>query len=314
MDVAEEPWACRLRLGTSSWSEKAWQGVFYPAGLRPGDQLGYYATRFDTVEADVTYYRVPDLRLARGWATRTPDGLTLAAKFPRSIVHCGEGAAPDAAKVLVREAVQADVERFLEAMELLGARCGPLVLQFPYFNRACFADAAPFLERLEAFLDGLPPRFRYGVELRNKAWIGPELLALLRRRRVALVLVDIAHMPHPADLWSAQDLVTADFVYARLIGDRKRIDGLTGELNRTVLDQSARLERWARPTSTRTTTTPATRPTRCASSPSASPAARSPERERVPAVPRPSPRARGAARASTRPGAGDPPRGRLVPG
>ena len=235
----------RLRLGTSSWSEKAWQGVFYPAGLRAGDQLGYYATRFDTVEADVTYYRVPDRRLARGWATRTPEGFALAAKFPRSVVHCGAGAAPDAAKVLVREAVQADVERFLESMELLGARCGPLVLQFPYFNRGCFAEAAPFLERLEAFLDGLPPGFRYGVELRNKAWIGPELLTLLRRRRVALVLVDLAYMPHPADLGPLEDLITADFVYARLIGDRKKIDGLTQELNRTVLDQGARLERWA---------------------------------------------------------------------
>ena len=235
----------RLRIGTSSWSEAAWKGVFYPAGLPVGEQLAYYASQYDTVEADVTYYRVPDARLVRGWATRTPEGFVLAAKFPRSIVHCGEGPAPDGRRVLVPEFVAADCERFLASMQLLGGRCGPLLLQFPYFNRQCFGAVDAFLERLDAFLAALPAGFRYVVEVRNAAWVAPPLLALLRRHRAALALVDLAYLPHPADLWARQDLVTSDFVYGRLIGDRKKIDSLTGELNRTVLDQGERLERWA---------------------------------------------------------------------
>ena len=235
----------KLRWGTSSWTEKAWDGVFYPAGLAPAEQLPHYAETFDTVEADVTYYRVPDRRMVSGWAARTPPGFVLSAKFPRSIVHGGDAAQPDGAKVLLREHVAADLERFLGAMELLGPKCGPLVLQFPYFNRQAFASVEPFRERLGAFLGALPPTFRYGVELRNKAWIDRPMLELLKRHRAALVLVDLAYMPHPADLAERFDLVTADFAYARLIGDRKKIDALTDRLDHVVLDQSASLARWA---------------------------------------------------------------------
>jgi uncharacterized protein YecE (DUF72 family) len=235
----------KLRYGASSWSEKAWAGVFYPPGLAPRDQLRHYATQFDTVEADVTYYRVPDRALVRGWAEKTPANFVLSAKFPRSIVHGGEAATPAGERVLVWEHVAADCEQFLGAMELLGPKCGPLVLQFPYFNRQAFTSAEPFLERLDAFLARLPANFRYGVEVRNKAWIGEPLLAILRRHRVAFVMVELPYMPHPAELAARFDLLTTDFAYARLIGDRKRIDSLTDTLNHVVLDQSATLERWA---------------------------------------------------------------------
>lgn len=234
-----------LHYGTSSWSEKAWDGVFYPAGLPAAEQLPWYATQFRTVEADVTYYRVPDRRLVTGWRDRTPEGFTLAAKFPRSIVHAGEGATPDGSKVLVREHVARDLERFLDAMSILGPKCGPLVLQLPYFNRSAFASAAAFRERLAEFLRTLPPDFRYGVELRNKSWVDAPMLALLREHRCALVLVDLVYMPHPAEFAERFDVLTTDFTYARLIGDRKKIDALTDTLDHVVLDQSERLGSWA---------------------------------------------------------------------
>lgn len=235
----------RIRFGTSSWSEKAWAGVFYPAGLPPSEQLAFYATQFHSVEADVTYYRVPDRKLVEGWARKTPDGFVLSAKFPRSIVHAGETSQRDTRKVLVREHTKEDVDLFLNVMGLLGAKCGPLVLQFPYFNRQAFPERGPFLERLAAFLDALPPGFRYGVELRNQAWIDSELLDVLRVHNVALVMVDLAYLPHPAHVAERLDLLTADFAYGRLIGDRKGIGALTDRLDRVVMDQSERLSRWA---------------------------------------------------------------------
>jgi uncharacterized protein YecE (DUF72 family) len=160
-------------------------------------------------------------------------------------VHGGAEATPDPERVLVLEHVGADLARFLASMELLGAKCGPLVLQFPYFNQKVFRAVDPFLERLDRFLAELPERFRYGVEIRNKHWIAPPLLELLRRRRVALVLVDIAYMPHPADLARQHDLFTTDFTYARLIGDRKAIDALTDRFDKVVVDQGERLAKWA---------------------------------------------------------------------
>ena len=80
----------KLRFGTSSWSSKGWVGPFYPDGMAAKDFLGHYAEEFNVVEADVTYYRIPDEKLVRGWDERTPDGFVICAKFPRSIVHCGE--------------------------------------------------------------------------------------------------------------------------------------------------------------------------------------------------------------------------------
>ena len=234
-----------LLYGTSSWSEPTWVGSFYPPGTEPADFLRLYAEHFRTVEADVTYYRVPDERLVEGWRRRTPEGFVLAAKFPRSIVHCGEGPQPDASKLLLPEHCGKDLTAFLGAMEKLGPRCGPLVLQFPYFNRASFASRQPFLERLDAFLGRLPATFRYGVELRNRAWIDAALCELLRRHRAALVLVDMSYMPHPAELARTLDLVTTDFLYARLIGDRKAVEAVTKRFDKPVLDQESRLSAWA---------------------------------------------------------------------
>ena len=235
----------KLLHGTSSWSEKSWVGPFYPPGTKPADMLAFYATEFPTVEADTTYYRIPPREMVRGWRTRTPPEFVIAAKFPRSVVHGGEGMKPDGTKVLQWAAVGGDVERFLDAMGELGPKQGPLVVQLPYLNRSAFASVEPFLERLEAFLDHLPAGPRYGVEVRNKNWIGAPLLELLRARNVALVLVDIVYMPHPADLAERLDLVTADFVYARLIGDRQAVEAKTETFDRIVLDLSDRLARWA---------------------------------------------------------------------
>ena len=235
----------RYRFGTSSWSESSWVGVFYPPGTKAGDFLSFYATRFDTVEADVTYYRTPARRMTEGWNRKTPEGFTLCAKFPREVVHGGEGRVPDRDKVLRLEAVGGEVEAFLSSMDALGPKLGPLVIQLPYFNQQVFPSQDAFLSRLDGFLAALPPGRRYAVEVRNRQWLDDALLSVLRARGAALVLVDLAYMPHPLDLAQRLDLSTAPFVYVRLIGDRKKIDSLTSTFDRIVLDQGERLQRWA---------------------------------------------------------------------
>jgi uncharacterized protein YecE (DUF72 family) len=232
-----------LLYGTSSWSEKSWVGPFYPEGTQPRDFLPYYAKEFRVVEADTTYYGIPRPSTVAGWREKTPDGFEMAAKFPRSIVHGGEGPRPDRDVVLVPERVDDETREFLDVMSGLGDRCGPLVLQFPYFSRDVFPKPGEFLERLDVYLGRLPREFRYAVEVRNQWWIKNPLVHILKRHGVALVLVEMARMPHPADL--AVDLVTADFVYARLIGDRKAVDKRTKTFDRLVLDRTPSLERWA---------------------------------------------------------------------
>jgi uncharacterized protein YecE (DUF72 family) len=231
--------------GTSSWSDKSWVGPFYPEGTQPRDFLPHYARHFRVVEADTTYYGIPKPATVEGWRGKLPAGFEMAAKFPRSIVHGGESRVPDRDVVLVPERVDADTREFLDTMAGLGDRLGPLVLQFPYFSKAVFPKAGEFLERLDVFLGRLPKDapFRYGVEVRNQWWIRNPLVHILKRHGVALVLVEMARMPHPAEL--AVDLVTADFAYARLIGDRQAVDRRTKTFDRLVLDKTASLERWS---------------------------------------------------------------------
>jgi len=231
-----------LLYGTSSWSEKSWVGPFYPEGTEPREFLRHYATRFPAVEADNTYYRVPSRSMVEGWRDRTPDAFRVCAKFPRSIVHAGEGAKPDGAKVLEPGG---DTEPFLDHISLLGEKCGPLVLQFPYFNKQAFESSAPFYDRLDRYLESLPRDFRYAVELRNKWWINETLLDILRRHEAALVLVELAYLPHPAELAEKLPVVTTDFTYARLIGDRKAVEDRTKTFDRLVLDKGESLDRWA---------------------------------------------------------------------
>ena len=234
-----------IHWGTSSWSEKGWVGPFYPKGTPPGEFLAHYAKHFGSVEADNTYYHAPSAQLVRGWDAKTPPGFVMAAKFPRSIVHGGEAEKPDPARVLVPELVANEAREFVETMQLLGPKLGPLVLQFPYFNQTCFKTVEPFLERLEPFLLALPKGPRYAVEVRNKNWIAAPLLHLLKRTRTPLVLVDLAYMPAPWELLERHELVTGDFLYARLIGDRKAVEQRTQTFDHLVLDQSERLGRWA---------------------------------------------------------------------
>jgi uncharacterized protein YecE (DUF72 family) len=233
------------RWGCSSWSEPGWVGPFYPPGTKPAQFLSQYAAEFDTVEADTTYYRSPSAELVDGWARKTPAGFSLSAKFPRSIVHGGEGREPDPERVLSLATALPQAERFIDTMARMGDKLGPLVLQFPYFNQRAFATREAFQSRLEPFLDALPVGPRYAVEVRNKQWIRAELLEALRARRVALVLLDLAYMPHPDEWLGKLDLVTAEFLYVRLIGDRAAVEARTERFDAIVLDQSARLERWA---------------------------------------------------------------------
>jgi len=234
-----------LLYGTSSWSEKSWVGSFYPEGTPPARFLSLYAKRFRAVEADVTYYRVPSRSMVEAWRTRTPDHFRVCAKFPRAIVHGGEGPRPDAGVVLMPEAVAATTDAFLDAMSALEEKCGPLVLQFPYFNKEAFASPQPFYDRLDTYLRTLPKDFRYAVEVRNKWWVTQPYLDILRDHEVAPVLVELGYLPHPADLAKKFDLVTTDFVYGRLIGDRKKVEERTKVFDRIVLDKGEEIERWA---------------------------------------------------------------------
>jgi uncharacterized protein YecE (DUF72 family) len=240
--------ACSLRSGTSSWSSNDWRGPLYPEGANAASFLGHYATHFDTVECDATFYRIPSAKTVDGWRDRTPPGFLFAAKLPQEITH--EKGLVDCA---------APLREFLAVMERLGDKLGPILAQFAYVAKGKdaneYATGASFRERLASFLALWPKDRSLAIEVRNATWIAPPLLDLLRERGVSLALSAYYTMPAPEKLFSGPDLQITDLTYVRFIGDHKKMDALVAKLradgNRAgdwsalAVDRTPELKRWA---------------------------------------------------------------------
>ena len=224
-----------IRLGTSSFTADGWNGAFYPKGMKSADYLAYYSKRFDTVEVDSTFYRCPTIEAVRNWALKTPPGFIFSLKVPRTITH---------EKVLVE--CDKEFEEFIGAARVLGEKLGPIVFQFPNFNKDSFSNPIQFFSRLRAFLKKLPRNrgYKFAVEIRNKWWLTLRFANLLRENDVALVLQDHSFMPSVDRVFSMIDPLTADFVYIRLLGDRRAIEAKTTVWNQIVEDRTASMTSW----------------------------------------------------------------------
>jgi len=223
-----------LYIGTSAFTAAGWEHAFYPSRMKPQDYLSYYAQNFNTVEVDSTFYRTPSRSAVDAWNRKTPDGFVFCAKIPQVITH---------QKVL--EGCDAEFNEFLGVMDVLGSKLGPLLLQFGYFNRDTFPTAKTFIARLRPFLGKLPKDRQFALEIRNKSWLVPEFLDLLREHSVALALIDHAWMPRPSEWFAERDPITAAFTYVRWLGDRKEIELQTKVWDKVIVDRSADLAQWA---------------------------------------------------------------------
>lgn len=207
-----------VRLGTQGWSYDDWKGVFYPPGAKQEDRLPFYAEVFDTVELDTTFYHPPRATIARSWERHTPDGFTFAAKVPRAITH-------DAQLRGVGELL----DGFARAMDPLGEKLGPLLVQLP----AEFTRDDGTLRDLDGFLAGASDGLRLAVEFRHASWHDPAVYDVLRRHRAALAWTEWRELGRPPE-------VTADFLYLRWLGDRREID----KYDRVQIDREDSFRAW----------------------------------------------------------------------
>ncbi len=77
----------RYLIGTSGYNYPEWRGTFYPEKFPTTKMLAYYAERFNTVEVNYTFYRMPTEKLLDGWSKGTPEGFIFTLKAPRRITH-----------------------------------------------------------------------------------------------------------------------------------------------------------------------------------------------------------------------------------
>lgn len=189
-----------IRIGTSGWNYPHWKGAFYPDDLPAERRLAWYAERFDSVEINATFYRLPTTETLDAWRDAVPAGFRFAVKASRYITHMKKLKDP-------RESTA----RFFEAVERLGDRLGPILFQLP-------PNWHGNVERLEAFLEALPEGYRYAFEFRDPSWWDEPVFERLRDHGAAFCLFDLAGQAPPRR-------VTADLVYLRLHGPDEAYQG-----------------------------------------------------------------------------------------
>jgi uncharacterized protein YecE (DUF72 family) len=143
----------KLHVGCAMWTYAPWQGHLLPPSLPPRERLSAYASWCNAVEGNTTFYATPARDTVASWAGQTAPDFRFILKLPRPITH--ERRLTDVAE---------PVRAFLSAIEPLGSRAHTLWIQLP----PSFGPAD--LGALNGFLRRLPREYRYGVEVRDRAF------------------------------------------------------------------------------------------------------------------------------------------------
>jgi uncharacterized protein YecE (DUF72 family) len=222
-----------VRIGTCSWADEALSKYFYPKGVPAKERLRYYAERFDTVEVDSTFYRLPTDSMVEGWAERTPRGFVMHVKaFALMTRH------PVKAEVLppeLREEMPVDergrVDRpprklrgevfrqFLESLAPLRneGKLGGILFQLPPY--VVFKPAS--LEYLEWAREQLGGDGML-VEFRHRTWLDDEnrdeTFSFLERIGATYVVVDAPRSASAKNLVPTVPALTSPTAYVRFHG------------------------------------------------------------------------------------------------
>lgn len=189
----------RVFVGTSGYNyQHWWDGVFYPSNVPQRKWLEYYAQHFDSVELNVSFYRLPKKSVFEGWRRRTPEKFVFAVKGSRFITH-----------VKKLGDCEEPLKLFFENARVLEEKLGIVLWQLPpnlHVNREKLEGFCELLERNE-----IARNTRHAFEFRHKTWFCDEVYEILRRYKFSLC---VAH----SNRWPYEEVVTTDHVYLRFHG------------------------------------------------------------------------------------------------
>ena len=210
-------------VGTSGWNYREWRGIFFPEALGTKKWLSFYASRFDSVEINYTFYRLPSRESCQAWYKQTPADFRFAVKASRYITHIKR----------LRDSRKA-WRGFLGRVGAMEEKLGAVLFQFPSNFRASEANLQSVDEFLEyAAHQGSP---RLAMEFRDRSCFGKEMVALLQQHRVALVV------SHSSKYAVPEITETSDFAYFRFHGPEKMFaTGYSGAELRSWANQIAAL-------------------------------------------------------------------------
>jgi uncharacterized protein YecE (DUF72 family) len=220
MDPANRPLTTgRARVGTSGWAYRDWRGTVYPPRLAQREWFAHYASQFDTVEINNTFYRLPTVNAVEQWAAQAPPGFLYAVKLGSFGSH----------RMKLRDA-ERWLPNHLDRVRRLGPALGPNLVQLPpRWNR----NAA----RLDEFLTVAPTDLRWAVEVRDPPWLHDDVFAVLERHGAALCVHDL--LPdHP---WR----LTTSWTFVRFHGPRAGAEPYHGRYGgRRLARPAARIGEW----------------------------------------------------------------------
>ena len=202
-------------LGTSGWNYPHWKPRFYQ-DIPKASWLNYYASRFNTVEVNSTFYRLQSVNTFERWYQQTPDAFRFTIKGNRYLTHTKRLNNP-------QDSIRLEQQHAQHLREKLAVVLWQLPGNFS-FN----------LNRLSMFVDALTMwnSVRHTIEFRHSSWFDAEVADLLRDNNIAVCQSDAGNWP----IWRE---VTADFVYLRLHGNpttyvsnysRAKLAKLAGEI------------------------------------------------------------------------------------
>jgi uncharacterized protein YecE (DUF72 family) len=210
--------ALEYRIGCSGWSYSAWEGPFYPNKLPSAKCLEYYSRVFDYVEVDSTFYATPPLFNVKRWVNNTPANFRFTVTMPKRITHDKAFADSDI-----------ELQYFYSSLLPLKDKNLAFLIQMPPY-----LSFKTGFKLLKNFCNILDSRYRYAVEVRQTSWFNDEFYDLLKDREICLVWNQLDAVKTPP-------IVTTDFVYVRLIGDRSINEKDFGKIQK---DRETEMQNW----------------------------------------------------------------------
>jgi uncharacterized protein YecE (DUF72 family) len=182
-----------LFLGTSGYSYKHWKEIFYPSNLPQSRWLEFYCQHFDTVELNVTFYRLPNQQTFEGWYQRTSPHFLFAAKGSRFITHIKR----------LKDCCES-LRAYRENAAGLGEKLAVILWQLP---PSLLFDGDRLKEFCQSLQDEYPEK-RHTFEFRHESWLQKECYDILAYHGFALCIPISPDYPR-------EEQMTAPFSYFR---------------------------------------------------------------------------------------------------
>lgn len=182
-----------IYIGTSGWYYDHWENILYPPGTAKSDRFIIYQKKFNTVEINATFYRIPFPNVIRGWYKKAQPNFKFVVKANRQITHKNK---------LVN--TTQFMGKFISAISKLEDKLANILFQLP-------PSLKYDLELLNDFLVSLPEGYHYSFEFRNSSWEREETYELLRKYQISYCIVSRKNYPF-------NEVITSNIVYYRLHG------------------------------------------------------------------------------------------------